>query len=305
PDWSGPKPGFDEIRIVPISDTKSAERAYQAGDIDFTEVTLDSLATFKGAPPADTKLEEHPSLSYWWIGMNMDNPKLKDINVRKAIQWAINVPQILDIAFAGQAAVATGWIPPGVVGHRDKALVPPEGDLAKAHEFLEKAGVNNLALTIDCVDRSAYVTIAQTVQAQLSQIGISLEVNVLDSGTFDTLGMESKGDRWKEMQLIVNAWPALPDPYFALSYMVQDQVGIWNWERFRSERFDELSAKGVTISDPNERAKVYHEMQDLMEESGGYRFLTHGASPVMYRKTQIEAATRPDGSPLYLEFKPV
>ncbi|RUV61014.1 twin-arginine translocation signal domain-containing protein [Mesorhizobium sp. M5C.F.Ca.IN.020.29.1.1] len=305
PDWSGPKPGFDEIRIVPISDTKSAERAYQAGDIDFTEVTLDSLATFKGAPPADTKLEEHPSLSYWWIGMNMDNPKLKDINVRKAIQWAINVPQILDIAFAGQAAVATGWIPPGVVGHRDKALVPPEGDLAKAHEFLEKAGVNNLALTIDCVDRSAYVTIAQTVQAQLSQIGISLEVNVLDSGTFDTLGMESKGDRWKEMQLIVNAWPALPDPYFALSYMVQDQVGIWNWERFRSERFDELSAKGVTISDPNERAKVYHEMQDLMEESGGYRFLTHGASPVMYRKTQIEAATRPDGLPLYLEFKPV
>ncbi|MER9677302.1 ABC transporter substrate-binding protein [Mesorhizobium sp. M0208] len=305
PEWSGPKPGFDEIRIVQIDDDKAAERAYQAGDIDFTDITLDSLSTFKSAPPANTKIEEHPSLRYWWIGMNMDHPKLKDINVRKAIQWAINVPQILDAAFAGQAAVATGWIPPGIIGHRDKALVPPEGDLAKAKKFLEKAGVTDLALTIDCRNDSTFLAVAQTVQAQLSQIGIALEVNVRDAGTMSTLGMESQGKSWKDIQVILNSWPSMPDPHFALSYMVQDQVGIWNWERFRSKRFDELVSEAVTISDPNERAKRYYEMQDLMEESGAYRFLTHGSTPVMYRTTQMQAATRPDGNPLYLDFKPV
>ncbi|WP_292505902.1 ABC transporter substrate-binding protein, partial [Mesorhizobium sp.] len=130
PEWSGPKPGFDEIRIVPINDTKTAERAYLAGDVDFTTISLDSLATFKSNPPPDTKVEEHPSLRTIWVGMNMDNPTLKDINVRKAVQWAINIPQIIDTAYAGAANVATGSIAPGIVGHREKALIPPEGDLA-------------------------------------------------------------------------------------------------------------------------------------------------------------------------------
>ncbi|MER9604342.1 ABC transporter substrate-binding protein [Mesorhizobium sp. M0243] len=305
PDWSGPKPGFDEIRIIAINDDKTAERAYQAGDVDFTGISLDTLSTLKSNPPAETKVEEHSSLRYYWIGMNMDHPKLKDINVRKAIQWAINVPQILDVAYAGQAEVGTGTIPPGIVGHREKALVPPEGDLAKAKEFLEKAGVSDLNLTIDCLNESTYSTIAQTVQAQLSQIGITAEVNVQDSGSYWALGMESEGDRWKELQLTVMYFSNLPDPHYATTWFVQDQVGVWNWQRFRSERYDELSAKGVTISDPNERAKVYQEMQDLLEESGAFRFLTYGGDPVMYRTTKTQAATLPDGRPLFLNFKPV
>ncbi|MER8511210.1 ABC transporter substrate-binding protein [Mesorhizobium sp. M0894] len=305
PEWSGPKPGFDEIRIVPISDIKAAERAYQAGDIDFTNISLDSLATFKSNPPADTKVEEHPSLAYVWIGMNMDHPKLKDVNVRKAIQWAINVPQILDAAYSGQAAVATGTIAPGLIGHRDKALVPPEGDLAKAKEFLEKSGVSYLALTIDCLNESTSLTIAQTVQAQLSQIGITVEVDAQDSGSFWTIGNESAGDRWKDMQLIVNRFSGQPDPHYEVSWFTQAEVGDWNWERFRSARFDELVAKAVTISDPEERAKLYYEMQDLMEESGAYRFLTNEATPIMYRPTKVEPAARPDGLPLYIDFKPV
>ncbi|SJM34463.1 Dipeptide ABC transporter, periplasmic dipeptide-binding protein (fragment) [Mesorhizobium delmotii] len=134
PEWSGPKPGFDEIRILPVNDPKARERAYQAGDVDFAPISLDSLKTLKSNPPANTMVENNPSLGYTWIGMNTDHPKLKDINVRKAIQWAINVPQILDAAYSGQVNVATGTVAPGVVGYRAKALVPPEGDLAKAKE---------------------------------------------------------------------------------------------------------------------------------------------------------------------------
>ncbi|ESZ23436.1 ABC transporter substrate-binding protein [Mesorhizobium sp. L2C067A000] len=304
PEWSGPKPGFDEIRILPIDDEKAAERAYQAGDVDFTRVSLDSLASLKTNTPANTKIEEKPSLWYYWIGMNMDHPKLKDISVRKAIQWAINVPQILDAAYAGHPEVATGTIAPGILGHRAKALVPPEGDLAKAKEFLEKAGVSDLTLSIDCQNDSVNSTIAQTVQAQLSQIGISVEVNSRDSSTFWILGMEKEGEHWKDLQLIVNGFIAAPDPHSFVTWFVQAQVGEWNWERFRSARFDELVAKAITIDDPDARAKLYYEMQDLMEESGAYRFLTNGITPFMYRTTVMEAATLPAGDPLFIDFKP-
>lgn len=305
PEWSGPKPGFDEIRLLSITDDKAGERAYQAGDVDFSEISPDSLATFKNNPPADTKVEEYQSLNFSWIGMNLDHPKLKDINVRKAIQWAINVPQILDAAYSGQAAPATGIIPPGVIGHRDKELVLPEGDVEKAKEFLQKAGVADLTLTIDCLNDSTSSTIAQTVQAQLSQIGISLQVNLQDSGSYWTLGSESEGERWKELQLILNEFASLPDPYYQTSWFVSAQVGIYNWERFHSDRYDQLAKEAVTIDDPDLRAKLYREMQDLMEDSGAYRFLTHKRTPIAYRTTRMQAATRPDGYPLYVDFKPI
>ncbi|MER9058452.1 ABC transporter substrate-binding protein [Mesorhizobium sp. M0910] len=304
PDWSGPKPGFDEIRIVPINDTKTAERAYLAGDVDFTTISLDSLATFKSNPPPDTKVEEHPSLRTIWLGMNMDNPKLKDIHVRKAVQWAINVPQIVDTAYAGAANVATGSIAPGIVGHREKALIPPEGDLAKAKEFLDKAGVSDLELTLDCDNSGIPGIIAQTIQAQLSQIGITVQVNAQDTGSYDSIGQESEGDRWKDVQLFIRNDSSLPDPSYYMLTFVKAQVGIWNWERFSSDRYDELNAKAMTIEDTNERAKLYYEMQDLLEESGANRFLTNGATAVVYRPTKVQPATRPDGVPLYVDFKP-
>ncbi|RWK40682.1 ABC transporter substrate-binding protein, partial [Mesorhizobium sp.] len=210
----------------------------------------------------------------------------------------------LEVAYSGQAEVSTGPIAPGVIGHREKALVPPEGNLAKAKEFLEAAGVGDLAMTIDCSNDSTYRTIAEMVQAQLSQIGITVQINAQESGSFWTTGMESEGERWKSLQLIVNDFSSLPDPHYATAWFVRNQVGIWNWERFRSERFDELFAEAATIEDSVARATLYREMQDLMEESGAYRFLTHGGNPVLYRTTKMGAATRPDGYPLYIDFEP-
>ncbi|WP_432284913.1 ABC transporter substrate-binding protein [Aminobacter sp. BA135] len=175
PDWSGLRPGFDEIRIFPIPDVKAAERAYQAGDVDLTSISVESLASFRSNPPPGSEIVQKPSTGYVWVGINMDHPKLKDINVRKAIQWAIDVPQILDVAYAGQAVLATGTVPPelsDIVRRRSSRRKA----IAKAKEFMEKAGVTDLTLSIDCLNDSTSSTIAQTVQAQLSQIGISLEV---------------------------------------------------------------------------------------------------------------------------------
>ena len=50
-----------------------------------------------------------------------------------------------------------------------------------------------------------------------------------------------------------------------------------------------------------EREVAYARAQDLMEESGAYKFLTHEATPVIYRD-RITPALRPDGLPLYRYF---
>jgi peptide/nickel transport system substrate-binding protein len=304
PDYNGPDtPGFDEIRILPMDDDKTAEIAYEAGDIDFTGISLASLSKYKEDTPEGTTIEEYPSLYYVWVGMNLENPALQDINLRRAIQWGINVPQILDAAYFGEAKPSTGLIAPGLIGHREKSLIPPEGDPEKARAFLKEAGAEGVELAIETLNASTWKTIAEVIQAQLAQIGINLQINVQDSGSFWTLGMESEGERWKDVQLIINRFSMVPDPYYATEWFTCEQVGIWNWERFCNKEFDELHEKAVTVTDADERAAMYHRMQDMMEESGAYRFVTHEGSPIMYRKTALEPAVRPDGRPLYRFFK--
>ncbi len=302
PQWTGEAPGFDEIRILPMDDTKTAERAYEAGDLDYTEITLSSLAQYRNRPPKNTVIEEYPSLYYVWLGMNLDNPALSDINLRKAIQYAINTDQIIDAAYFGEAQPATGMIAPGLPGHRENALVPKDGDLDKAREFLAAAGgPPSKPLTIEALNSTVWKTMAEVIQAQLAQIGIPTQINVQDSGSFWTIGMESEGDRWKDMQLVLNRFSMLPDPYYATSWFVTDQVGIWNWERFSSPEFDKLHQEALSETDTEKRAAMYREMQDLMEETGAYKFITHEGTPVMYREG-LQPALRPDGRPLFIEF---
>ncbi|TIT83031.1 MAG: peptide ABC transporter substrate-binding protein, partial [Mesorhizobium sp.] len=149
--------------------------------------------------------------------------------------------------------------------------------------------MSDLELTLDCDNSGIPGIIAQTIQAQLSQIGIAVQVNAQDTASYDSIGQESAGDRWKDVQLFIRNDSSLPDPsYYTLTF-VKAQVGIWNWERFRSDRYDELNDKAMAIDEPNERAKLYYEMQDLLEDSGAYRFLTNGATPVVYRTTRIQA----------------
>jgi peptide/nickel transport system substrate-binding protein len=303
--WTGTPAEFDEIRLYPIDDEKSGEIAYEAGDLNFTQISLSSLEDYKADPPENTEVEVHPSLYYVWLGMNTDHPKLKDKRVRQAIQYGINIPAILNSAYFGFAEPSTGIIAPGLVGHRESSIVPPEGDLKKSRELLDQAGVSELTIKLDVLNKSTWTTAAQVIQATLAEVGINVEVNVNDSGAFWTIGMESEGDRWKDMQLILNRFSMTPDPYYATQWFTCDQVGKWNWERFCNERFDELNRKAAAETDTDKRAQMYQEMQALMEESGAYRFITHEATPIMYRTTKVEAATRPDGHPLHRFFKSV
>jgi peptide/nickel transport system substrate-binding protein len=301
--WKGPKAAFDEIHIFPIDDEKTAEIAFEAGDIDFTRISIPSYNKYKQNPPANSTVINRPSLYYVWLGMMVENPKFKDIRVRKAIQMAVDVPSVLEAAYFGVAEPATGFIPPGLLGYREKTLVPPEANVEGAKKLLAEAGYSKgLTLTLDVLNKAVNNTAAQVIQANLAQIGVKVQINQHESGAFWTLGSEKDGDRWKNIELILIRYSGAPDPIWATQWFVTEQKGIWNWERFSSAEYDELYKNALGEADPVKRDKMYQKMQDLLEESGAYRFLTHEATPIMYRNTIIPAL-RPDGVPLMRHFK--
>lgn len=299
PDYKGPSPYFDEIHILPIEDEKAAEVAFDARELDFTQIGLGTLAGHKGQAPAGTALVNKPSLAFIWLGMNVENEILKNEKVRKAIQRAVDVDSVLDAAYYGEAARSTGIVAPGLIGHRDANLSKFDPEASRA--LLAEAGASDLHLTVHLQNKTDYLAMAQVLQANLADVGITVELVPLDSGSFWTLGDQSAGDSWKSIQLIISRFSMNPDPAWATEWFTPEQIGVWNWERWNSAEFGQLDKDGVKERDVAKRDTLYKHMQDLMEDSGAYLFLTHGAAAFIHR-SQLRPGLWPDGKPAFHEF---
>jgi peptide/nickel transport system substrate-binding protein len=304
PAWTGDEAGFDEIHIYAMSDEKAGEMAFEAGQLDCAQISVESVGPFEKNLPENSTIRVLPSTRNYWLGLNQENPALADIRVRRAIQYAVDVEAYLEASWFGLARASTGPIPEGMIGHRDNALIPPSGDPEKAVALLEEAGVRlPLRLRLDVSTIARTLTAAQVMQWSLRKVGIEIDIRMHEPSAFMTIGRDDLGDQWRDIQLFLQDFIGFGDPYYSITWFMTDQIGLWNWERFSNEEFDRLNERALASSDEAERDRMYQRMQDLMEESGCYRFLTNGVMPQIYRNS-IEPAFTPDGYAMLRHFRP-
>ncbi|SEO17445.1 peptide/nickel transport system substrate-binding protein [Salinihabitans flavidus] len=299
PDWAGPKPAFERIEANVISEVKAAELAFEAGELDCTEVGADTLARYTKNMPDNTEITVAGELQYMWMGMNTDHPKLQDIRVRKAIQRAVDVDSILQGAYSGTTSKSHGIICPGLIGNRDQSGY--SYDPAEARALLEEAGVSGLELTLRTLNNQERMLAAQIIQANLGAIGITVKVLPVESGPYWEMGQESKGDTWKDLELWIMRFGTTPDPYEAAQWFVSDQVGKWNWERWTDPEFDRLYQEGIVETDPEKREAIYVRMQEIMEDTGAYLWINHEPEAFVHT-TDIDVNAAPSGELNYRLF---
>ena len=304
PLWKGPEAAFAEIHIYAMTDPKASEMAFEAGQLDCAEISVESVAPFEKSMPPDSFLEIHPSGRNYWLGMNQSNPALTDLRVRKAIQYAVDVEAVIEAAWFGLAEPALGPVPRGMLGCRERTLIPASGDADKARSLLREAGVDlPLRLRLDVNNDSLELTAVQVIQWSLKKVGIEVDIHTQDGGTFLSLGNEEAGEQWQDIQLFMNSFIGGADPYYPLVWFTSQQLGQWNWERFSNEEFDRLNDLALATSNEAERDRMYQRMQDIMEESGCYRFISNGVMPQIIRKT-IRPVFTPDGYAILRGFRP-
>ena len=160
-----------------------------------------------------------------------------------------------------------------------------------------------LRLRLDVANDTLYLTPAQVIQWSLKKVGIEVEIRTQDASTFMTLGSEAAGDQWQDIQLFIQSFVGGADPYYSITWFISKQMGHWNWERFANEEFDQLNDDALATNDVAERNQIYQRMQDLMEQSGCYRFISNGVMPQIIRNT-IKPAYAPDGYPILRSFRP-
>jgi peptide/nickel transport system substrate-binding protein len=297
PDYWGTQTYYDEIVLIPVDDDKAAEVALQAGELDFSGISLSSTDKFQS--DSNFAVALIPSTAYNWIGMNVENPKLQDINVRQAIRYGIDVPSILAAAYNDKAPRANALIPEGTPGFWKDAPVYNR-DVAKAKEYLAKANLKSLDLKLTYENTDEYNTWGQIVQQNLKEVGINVTLDPLDSSTFWSYGEEGKD---KELELFAVGYSSVaPEPAWSSMWFTCDQVDLWNWMRWCNEEFDALHQKGIETIDPAEREPLYIQMQKLWDADVTSIFVTN-VPQVYVSKPDIKVVIYPGGlSPMLREF---
>lgn len=288
-DWTGPQPYFDEIQLFPIADKTSAETAFDAGDLDVTQIAISSIEKRNGG---DATLTVKPALAYTWMGMNVENPKLADVRIRRAIQQAINVPDVIDGTFGGAVKPAFGVVPPPLLGARDKLVYPYDPAAAKA--LLKEAGAEGLTVKVEFGTDADLLVAAQVIQSQLAEVGITLDVRQVDGATLTAQQQDKAGGTWKEVELFFTTFTTAPDPSWVTEWFKCDQVGVWNFQRTCNATWDEENAKAAEEPDDAKRAAMYVDLQNKLEETGAYVFLYHGVNAWLSPKG-LKGAWTPDG----------
>lgn len=273
PAWKGTAPAFARVRFEIVTDDEAAALAYESKAIDYSKISLNTLSTFRSKLPENSELIEMDGNRFLWLAINVNNEKFKDEKVRRAIQYAVDVEQIMQGSYSGLAKAATGVVPPGMTGHRDAILYP--ADLEKAQALLAEAGVSDMTIELACLNDKTSQLTCQIVQALLGQIGITVDIKALDEGVYWTLGDKTSGETWKTLDIVLMNFAGGVDPSENLTWFRPSQIGIYNWSQFDSPEFEKLYQEGMAETDQAKRDVIYKKMQDLMEESGGFVFITH------------------------------
>ena len=297
PDYWGTQPYYDEIDLLPVDDDKAAEVALQAGELDFSGISLSSMDKFQG--DSSFQVQAIPSTAYNWIGMNVESPKLKDINVRQAIRYGIDVPSILAAAYNNKAPRANALIPPGTLGYWKDAPVYTR-DVAKAKDFMAKANLKSLDLKFTYENTDEFSTWAQIVQQNLKDVGINVILDPLDSSSFWAYG---DGGKDKALEMFAVGYSSVaPEPAWSTMWFTCDQVDLWNWMRWCNKQFDALHQQGIETIDAAQREPIYIQMQQLWDADAIAVFVTN-VPQVYASKLGVKAVIYPGGlSPMIREF---
>ena len=153
----------------------------QAGQLDFQTSNLGTadiikLSTNK-ALQGQIHISPRPSLTY--IFLNNQVPPLNNLDVRKAINFAVNRTQILK-QWGGPLAGSPSdqIIPPGQSDYKSYTIYPNTPNVAEAKKLMTESGVKTpitLALRTQN-DTPGFIPMAEVIQANLKVIGINVQI---------------------------------------------------------------------------------------------------------------------------------
>jgi peptide/nickel transport system substrate-binding protein len=287
----GTRARLDEVQFQVLRDANTRMNSVRRGDSD----------VITGIEPYSLKLLEEdknvtvlsePSMNLGYLGMNCAVPPFDNPKVRLAMCYAIDRDFIVNVLFNKTSVVATGIIPPGMLGY-DPARVGWPYDPARARELLKEAGFpNGFKVTFSTHNRARIyspvgVILAERVQQDLAAVGVSAELDQMEFPTF----LERQKSR--QFEMANGGWVSdNGDPDNFLFELVGREDNNLNYSNPEATR---LMRAAAAEKDEARRAEMYKRAEALVDLAPPMVPVNHAKQIIAIRKRVNGFVLHPTG----------
>lgn len=276
------------FRIIPESATRSIE--VESGGIDVAiQVSPSEVSRLEGNDKVTVNFQE--SFTTNFIGFGTTRTPYDDIKVRQAVNYAIDKNAILAVVYQGIGSVGSAPISPTVWGYNGN-LTPYDYNPEKAKELLKEAGFEGgFTTTITTDENQVRRDIAEMVQAQLGEVGITVEIVTLERGAYIDKVIAG------ELDMFVLGWSTFGDPDYALyaSFHSSMHGAGGNMSFYTNPEVDALLEEGRTSVEDADRLAAYTEAQEIIWEESPCVFLQHDTEVTAYNANLKGFNVSPEG----------
>ncbi len=252
---------IEKIIFQVYTDNSSRKLAVEAGDIDIAyDIANSDYDSVKNN--SNLKIAKDFDLSYTYMGFNVQSEVFADARVREAVNMAIDVDSMIQtptiLNSLGQEAntplslKAFGWT---------EDVKPYGYNPEKAKELLNEAGITNLTFSIWTNENPVRVQIATAVQAQLAEIGVTVNIKQMEWGAY------LEGTAAGEHEMYILGWTAVTgDADYGLYPMFHSSTfgSAGNRSFYSNPEVDAALEAGRSAATPEERQEAYTKAQTLI-----------------------------------------
>jgi peptide/nickel transport system substrate-binding protein len=268
------------FKVIPEASTRVA--ALLAGEVDIIQAVPAELVDTLSQTPG-IQVKGAAGTQPKWMEMNVNAPPFDDVQVRQAMNYAVDKDLIVDAIYGGRAVALPGPLSP-YNNFVNKSLKPYAYDPEEAVALLADAGWTDsdgdgtldkdgqpFVFTIDTME--PWRPLAEAVADQFRAIGIDASVRFWEYSVVKP--MLQAGER----QAYLDDWgDSAFDPvgHFEAKwhgYVEGEAYGRGNFSGYNNERVNELTKLGEITVDPAERQAIYDEAQQIVYDEAPAVFL--------------------------------
>jgi peptide/nickel transport system substrate-binding protein len=289
-EWAGGELAIEGINISVLPDETAILASLRAGQTDFALLNDPLIATLV-PNEANLTLSRVTGLAYNVLQLNPSRAPMDNLLVRQAMSCAINRQEIVDAALAGEGAV-TGPLTMPAFAQDPSTLLCYEQDIETAKSLMEQSGVGPFSVKVIAAtgEPPTAASQAQVLQAQLAEIGVSLEIEMMELNVYVDTWL--KGDF--DMAVAQNG--GRPDPYPMYNRYFTNDGNLQKVSNFQDDKSDTLLKQGQWETDPAKRLEVFQEWERHMAEQAPWLWLSTGYSYAASQKNVVGFEPSPTGT---------
>jgi peptide/nickel transport system substrate-binding protein len=282
--YLGP-PDIKQLTFVIAKEDSAALMAQDAGQIDVNVLpSFSSLPLLEASASVQSgaiKSSIEPELVFNFLQFNNCKPPFNDVRLRRAIQYAMNKDDLIQVAFDGKVQRAVSVLPPQTFAYTDKITDYPY-DPKKAKELLAEAGFPN-GLEVNFLyfhGVKPWEEYVPVLQEQLRQVGIKMNVQGLDRAA-----VEEKLEGL-DYQLYAGVAGRPPDPDIELSqFFSKAGMPALNTACYSDPQVEDLLQQGRAEIDVDKRKAIYEKIQQIISDDSP-------VAPINYRSSVVAVSSK-------------